>query len=311
MGENMSCPERTQPFAWLGTISRGYDSATCAALAREAGLRRVITHDESRPGTRDDGLIVAKALNLDCVMVNRLAWKSHPSLEPLFLVADAQGKEIMIAGTPTGLDRVVLVTGHGGDTAWSTDSPAGESLARTSHSGLSMSEYRLHAGFIHLPVPFMGLRQLPDLAKLSHSVEMTAWDFGGSYSRPICRRILEEAGVPRDMFGISKTGASIRFLRGEDAWSPGGKRAFFAWLRMHRPDYGMPLRVLLEARCLLLGLDIALLLGRHRPNFLSRRFRSVARALARRIKGSGLNDIAFIWAIDTVRKSYSSSQTRI
>jgi hypothetical protein len=314
IGENMSSQERKRPLAWLGTISRGYDSATSAALSREAGLRRVITLDESRPGMRDDGLAIAKALTLDCVVVNRLAWKNHPSLEPVFLAGDAQGKEIMIAGAPTGFDGVVLVTGQGGDTAWSNKSMPSDNLSRTGHAGLSMTEYRLHAGFIHLPVPFMGLRQRREMLKLSKSANMTAWDIGGSYSRPICRRVLEEAGVPRDMFGISKTGASVRFLRGEDSWSPAGKRALFKWLLIHRSDYGMPLRALLEVRCLLFGLEIVLLLSRHTPflsshfqNFMGRCFRFIARRLAWRIKRRGLNDLAFVWAIDTVRKSYRAS----
>lgn len=315
IGENMSSPERTRPLDWLGTISRGYDSATCAALAREAGLQRLFTHDESRPGTRDDGLAIAKALNLYCLMVNRLAWKSQPSPESFFLAADAQGKEVMVAGTPMGLDGLVLVTGHGGGAAWGKkfkvrrlpSNPPGDvrqGLARNWHAGLSMTEYRLHAGFIHLPVPFMGLRQLPDLLKLSNSSEMAPWDIGGNYSRPIARRILEEAGVRRDMFGTLQTGASIRFLRGEDAWSPGGKRTLFRWLRRHGPDYGMSLRTMLEVRYLLRGLEIALLLTPQRPEFLRRRFRSIAFRLARQIKKRGFNDLAFVWAIDTVRKSY-------
>jgi hypothetical protein len=250
-------------------------------------------------------------LNLDCVLVDRLAWKKcHAPLEPLFLAADAQGKEIMIAGTAVELERTVLVTGHGGDTAWSTRSPAGDDLARGTHSGLSMTEYRLHAGFIHLPVPFIGLRQLPDLKKLSQSPEMAEWDLGGGYSRPICRRILEEAGVPRGSFGTSKTGASIRFLRGEDPWSSRGKRAFFAWLRVHRRDYAIRRSALLEARCLIPGLETALLLSRHTPKVFSRRFQSVARALARRLEGRGVRDLAFAWAIDTARNAYRVTPER-
>jgi hypothetical protein len=308
---NMASPGRTWPLSWLGTISRGYDSATSAALAREAGLRRVITHDESRPGERDDGLAVAQALNLDCVLVDRLAWRKSPApLEPLFLAADAQGKEIMVAGTAAELERTVLVTGHGGDTAWSTRSPAGTDLARGSHSGLSMTEYRLHAGFAHVPVPFIGLRQLPDLMKLSQSPEMAEWDLGGGYSRPVCRRILEEAGVPRGSFGTSKTGASNRFLRGDDPWSSRGKRAFFAWLHVRRHDYGIRRPALLEVRGLILGIEMALLLSRHAPKVFGRRFQSVARALARRLKERGVRDLAFAWAIDTVRSAYRVTPER-
>ena len=317
MGENMSSPERMRPLDWLGTISRGYDSATCVELARDAGLRRVMTHDESRPGIPDDGVAIAEVLKVDCVMVNRLAWRSQPSPpEPLFLAADAQGKELMVAGIPLDLDGMVMLTGQGGDRAWGMEfksrplpgasggQSAMHSLARRWHSGLSLTEQRLHAGYIQLPLPFMGMRQLADLLELSNSPEMAAWDIGGHYSRPICRRILEEAGVRRDMFGTVKTGASIRFLRGEDEWSPDGKRSFFRWLRRHGPEHGMLRRALLEVRSLLLALETALALGRIGPGPVKKRFRRLAFRLARRIKASGLNDLAFVWAIETVRKSY-------
>jgi hypothetical protein len=302
---NMSSDTRMHPWSWLGTISRGYDSATCAALAREAGLERVLTHDESRPDEPDDGTAVARALNLRCLLVNRLTWKRRPLLEPLFLAGDAQGKEIMIAGAQRELRRTVLVTGHCGDIAWSTKPHRfGEHFARRAHSGLSMTEYRLHAGFIHLPVPFMGLRQQPDLVALSQSPEMRPWSIGGSYDRPICRRTLEEAGVPRESFGISKAGASIRFLRGEDGWSRQGKQAFFGWLRRRRTDHTLNRRSVLQAQAVMWMLERTLLLRRRTRGGVRHYSEAVSNRLAARIKTSGLNDLAFVWAMEIVRKSY-------
>jgi hypothetical protein len=305
IAENLSSPERILPYFWLGTISRGYDSPACAALARTAGLRRVITHDESRPGECDDGIAIASALGLECILVDRLAWKSQTLLEPLFLAADAQGKEIMIAGAAGELSDKVLITGHGGDTAWSMHREScGEFLARSVHSGLSMTEYRLHRGFIHLPVPFMGLRQLPDIAKLSRSAEMKPWNIAGAYSRPICRRLIEEAGVPRELFGMSKTGASIRFLRGEDAWSKRGKRAFFRWLKSKRSKYEVSSQIWIQSQVCFIVLEIALLFGRRRSGVLRKSSQRGSRILAAWIRSHRLNDLAFIWAVETVRSSY-------
>lgn len=305
IAENLSSGERIRPYSWLGTISRGYDSPACASLARAAGLRRVITHDESRPGEYDDGTAIASALGLECIVVNRLAWKSQAPLEPLFLAADAQGKEIMIAGAADELTDKVLISGQGGGTAWSIHAePCGEYLARSVHSGLSISEYRLHRGFIHLPLPFMGLRQLPDLAKLSQSAEMKPWDIGGAYSRPISRRLVEEAGVPRGIFGVSKTGASIRFLRGEDAWSKRGKRAFFRWLKSYGHKHGIHSQLWIQAQVCFLALEIALLFSRRSSGRLRRISQRVSRSLAAWIRRHRLNDVAFIWAVETVRRSY-------
>jgi hypothetical protein len=316
IADNMASRTRKQPLEWLGTISRGYDSATCAALACSAGLKRVLTQDESQPGITDDGAAIARRLNLQPLVVKRSAWKAQRSPEALFLAADAWGKEVGLAGTPLSLNGRVLITGHAGGTAWgmtfktgaapsnASGEPPLHSLVRSSFSGLSMTEYRLHAGFIHLPVAFMGLRQFPDLLKLSNSSEMAEWDIGGEYSRPICRRLLEEAGVARDMFGTRKTGPAIKFLRGEDAWSPTGRRAFFRWLRKHRADYAISLSTLLELRGLLGALDIAFETQVRGRGWIRRKARRFGFRLAERIKAMGMNDLAFVWATDTVRESY-------
>jgi hypothetical protein len=305
IGKNMASPQRTRPYSWLGTISRGYDSPTCALLAREAGLRRVITIDESRPGVIDDGSDIALALGLTCVVVGRLAWTSQEPLEPLFLVADGQGKEIPVAGAAAELGHVVLVTGHGGDTAWSLEAAYHKYANPGTYSGMSMSEYRLHVGFIHMPCPFIGWSQLSDIVTLSRSDEMTAWNIGGTYNRPICRRLLEDAGVPRGSFAVSKTGASIRFLRGEDAWSKKGRRAFLAWLHTRPSGYAVTRRLLIEARVNMLGLAVALRLQRRTQIFLANAFQRIAGILTDRIRSQGLDDLAFVWALQAVRQSYS------
>src|SRR5712691_5589195 len=48
-----------------------------------------------------------------------------------------------------------------------------------------------------------------DVSALSRSPAMAPWDVRGTYSRPICRRIVETAGVPRDAFGVRKQTASV------------------------------------------------------------------------------------------------------
>ncbi len=305
IGRNMTSKHRARPWSWLGTVSQGYDSAASSLLARGAGLRHVITFDESRPGISDSGSAVAHALGLEATVVNRLAWQARDVLEPLFLVADGQGKEIMLAGAPVELANCVLVTGSAGDTAWSTN-PAhlGSSLARSYHAGLSITEYRLHRGFIQLPVPFMGLRQLSNLVSLSRSAELAPWDVGGPYSRPIPRRLLEEAGVARDLFGITKTGASIRFLIGQDPWSPAGRHAFVRWLGERCRSYGVSPLTALAGGISIIARDAAVATGLRQRGIFRASLERVASRLSDFIRKRGLNDLAFAWAVELVRKSY-------
>src|SRR5690606_23914570 len=85
-------------------------------------------------------------------------------------------------------------------------------IVRGDQSGLSLAEYRLRAGFLHCPVPFWGVRQIRDVRAVSNSSELANWDVEGDYSRPICRRIVEDAGVPRDLFGMKKKATWVQFI---------------------------------------------------------------------------------------------------
>ena len=67
------------------------------------------------------------------------------------------------------------------------------------------SEFRLRVGFAHVPVPRIGTRYPATLNRISRSTELAPYSLGGSYDRPIARRIAEEAGVPREAFGQVKT----------------------------------------------------------------------------------------------------------
>jgi len=106
---------------------------------------------------------------------------------------------------------------------------------RKDQSGLSLSEYRLWIGFIHCPVPFLGIRQLADINAISRSPEMARWDWPRGHSRPICRRIVEEAGLPRHSFGIGKRAASV-LLFDEEFLSPGSLADYTGWLADHTGD---------------------------------------------------------------------------
>src|SRR5207302_10268530 len=125
-------------------------------------------------------------------------------------------------GAGPHLARRQSVTGYHADQRWSKRRRApSHHTMRGHHSRLSLSEYRLCAGFIHLPVPFLGVRQIGDVSALSRSAAMAPWDVPGAYSRPICRRIVETAGVPRDAFGVRKQTASVLFFERDDMLSPG------------------------------------------------------------------------------------------
>src|SRR5690606_34238785 len=88
---------------------------------------------------------------------------------------------------------------------------------------------RLIKGFFNIPVPFWGARHKDELHLLSQSEEMSPWRLGGSYDRPLPRRILEDAGVQRGSFAVRKKNTqSEEFF----TWprSPQASREFSDWL---------------------------------------------------------------------------------
>ena len=72
-----------------------------------------------------------------------------------------------------------------------------------------MTEFRLRADFIFVPLPVFGMTEIPSLQEITLSDEMKPWSIGGYYDRPIARRIAEEAGgLPRGSFATIKHAAT-------------------------------------------------------------------------------------------------------
>jgi hypothetical protein len=208
---NAAAPERNAKYELLTTISTGYDSPTCSALASEAGCKDAITILSSQLGLSDDGTPIAEKLGL------RVSPFSRPSLagENRQVVADLfstgmQAADIVYEPLQGKLSRKLLVTGFHGDRVWDKNGDSSPLLKREGNpSGTSLTEFRLSESFIHLPVPFIGAVRHPEIKEISNSAEMARYSLGGTYDRPIARRILEESGVSREMFAQSKKAISI------------------------------------------------------------------------------------------------------
>lgn len=236
MSANASASARRRKFELLSTASSGYDSSTVTVLAKQAGAKQVLCFDQARRGLDDSGEPLARTLGLEPVVVERMAWKTSPLPEVPFIASDSHGGDVFFRGAESLLTGKVLLTGYHGDKIWAKDchSAVDENIVRGDQSGLSITEYRLRAGMIHCPVSFWGVRQIRDIHRISNLPEMAPWDIPGDYSRPICRRIVESAGVPREMFGMEKKATWVLLLRGKDFLSPDSLSDYTNWLKDRR-----------------------------------------------------------------------------
>ena len=234
MADNMSSSSRKYPYSMMGTISSGYDSPTVAVLANQFGLKEAIAFDRSRSGKTDCGTKIAEILGVRLEIIAREAWTTKELPEVPFIAANAKGPDVYFQGAEDKLRGRVLMTGFQGGKIWSReDRILTDDIVRKDPSGLSLSEYRLWVGFIHCPIAFMGARQVKDINAISNSPQMENWSIAGKYNKPICRRIVEEAGVPREYFGITKKASSVLFFKKHSFLSPSSQENYYRWLRKH------------------------------------------------------------------------------
>lgn len=235
LAENGASPLRAYQYELLSTASSGYDSSTVTVLAREAGARQVLCFDQARRGLDDSGEPLARCLGMTPVIVERHAWMASPLPEPAFMAADAHGGDVFFRGAESLLTGKILLTGYHGDKVWDLHTTkTSPDIVRGDQSGLSVTEYRLTIGMLHAPISFWGVRQIADLCAISHSDEMKPWDVGTDYSRPICRRIVESAGVPREMFGNEKKATWVIMIRMKQFLSPASMDDYLSWLAANR-----------------------------------------------------------------------------
>lgn len=234
LATNIHSSDRRHPMVPLATVSSGYDSACVATFAKQAGARRALTAERSnsdiprfvdRGASADSGSPVADALGLEVVP---LPGEPGPR-EIYYRAAGCVRPDLALAGVGDHLHGSVgaVFTGFFGDTVWGLKDEANTDLLWSGLSGLSAAEGRLEGGYVNVALPFLFGRSRPSITRISQSAEMTPWRVGGSYDRPIPRRILEENGVPRQAFGIRKRATiSSRFL----PLDPELRRSYLQWV---------------------------------------------------------------------------------
>jgi len=205
--DNANHPERKVSYSPVATISSGYDSAACAVLARRVGCQTALTFATAREaGEEDSGRLIGEQLGLRVKTFDRLAYRQKPN----FPEAECYGGPSEFSALDDELVRSILFVGFHGDKVWDRNCQVVKrSIVRGDPSGFDLTELRLRTGFILMAVPFIGCTSHPSIHRISNSIEMLPWTLGNRYDRPIPRRLVEECGIDRRLFGMKKRAAAI------------------------------------------------------------------------------------------------------
>ena len=218
IGANATDSMRKIQYKAITSISSGYDSPTCAVLAREIGCKEALTITDPRDMSgrggaddSDDGSEIAKYLGMHPVPFERAAYLRRTEFsEAEFLVAGTLGGDIFMSAFEEHLDATLFFVGHHGDHVWSKrPKTLSSEIVRHGTSGDNLGEFRSRVGFVLVPLAFFGCTHIDDLVKISASEDMARWSNGSWYDRPIARRIVETAGVPRSLFGNKKKAVAL------------------------------------------------------------------------------------------------------
>jgi hypothetical protein len=215
---NAADPGRSHPYRAVSAISQGYDSAAVAALAAPAGCTRAVTFRKSGHRTQgdvlyrdDDGTEIGNRLGMDVGTYERRDVELLSDVGPQEQFVNVyHSTERQTTVLEDELDGALFMSGRHGEQFWNLDpwgshpwffDPCSVSLA-----GAASTDARLRMGYLNFPVPYVLGVYAPTLNRISRSVAMAPWRIGGAYDRPLPRRILEEAGIPRELFGQTKMG---------------------------------------------------------------------------------------------------------
>jgi hypothetical protein len=214
---NAKDPARCTPLAMYGTLSSGYDSTAVTALIKDLGVERYFTYVGSWDANSKDQpeyetQPIAAALHVETIRI-QAPHAPDPDDELRLRAASPLGHQIPLIAMADYVEQnaqaAAIFTGFHGDIIWDVNVPeeaVSEGIIRHDISGLDLSELRLKSGFINVAVPFLYAASIQSIVAVSRSAEMAPWKIGTVYDRPISRRIVESAGVPRDRFGFLKGG---------------------------------------------------------------------------------------------------------
>ncbi len=258
MVANAQDDARRQKYGLVTTISKGYDAPCCAVIAHKYGCNAAVTFNATGKYEEDSGIEIARMLGYQNIIERDAdAYLKRSDLAEAEIISSGElGSDMCFITFDDAFRNNMVFLGFRGDLIWARkDDICNDNFTfNDANSHLGASERRLWIGYISVPMPLFGASTWTSIQKISQSLEMSKWSIGDDYDRPIPRRICEEAGLRRDMFGIKKHGAGINLRydwggRAKTRLSQTASKSFTKYVQVNRKWHPVQLiRYLWEAK---------------------------------------------------------------
>ncbi len=159
----------------------------------------------------DSGEAVGRCLGYDVTLYERNDYTRMPSHRPVEFYLEPWGVDRTMSAMEAQLPGTLLLSGRSAEVVWSGTREGRWGLPDLQHpldvtAGRALGELRLRLGFLHFAPATIAIVHAPVIYPWNTSAELRPWSIGGTYDKPIDRRIAEKAGVPRERFGQEKKG---------------------------------------------------------------------------------------------------------
>lgn len=212
--DNAVSPKRKNaPFGIVSTISSGYDSTCCAVIAKKLGCDCVVSLSGGGYDA-DDGSKVAERLGYSRIIKrDKDAFRSKVGIIDAEYISSGEiGTALQFSVFEDIFEGNLVFMGLRGS-YWEKHLSMTEEFEMCNYSfyetDVSVTENALKNGYIIIPLPTYGASACISIKNISNSSEMKPWTLGVKYDKPIPRRIVESAGIPRNSFGQIKYGGGF------------------------------------------------------------------------------------------------------
>lgn len=215
LSNNAKSQHRKFPLSVVSTISNGYDSTACTAIAKAAGCNIAHTITGDVRGRSDSGEEVGAQLGVKVIKHAHILKSSDKSLalrlddESMdyaaeFLATAGLGDDVVFASFEKDIQNCVVIEGSFGDGIWAKRRRTLAGLPTGLPTAKSKNEFHLRNATNFVPLPVIGAKFSEGIRRVLREPSMTPFVLGVRYDRPLPRRIVEEAGGKRKSFGQRK-----------------------------------------------------------------------------------------------------------